>query len=133
MPTTTTADTEVRYNVCCMDCGQSWQPEVRSPLWWRAKQKADEGYLDAVCVLGEECGCVPEKQEPDARYRVFGYTDDLCDFDVPHRSLDGAVRAYLATAQANVLGETFLSGVPERYMAYLRNLALERSLAGAEV
>ena len=52
--------TQELFNVVCMDCGQIFTPLVRTPLWWKAKQRADQGFLDAMHVSGEECGCVSE-------------------------------------------------------------------------
>lgn len=91
-------DNNVRYNVTCNHCGRVWQPGVKSPLWWKAKKRADKGYLDALGVSHQECGCKPDIVDPDVPYRVVGYNDMCEDFDVPFTSLPKAAKLYLRLA-----------------------------------
>lgn len=88
------ASEEVLYNVHCVDCGSVWQPNQRSPLWWQAKQRAEQGYLDALRVDGQKCGCKQAVHNPEAPYRVFGYNMMCEDFDVPCHTLPEAIRAF---------------------------------------
>ena len=74
---------EARYNVECMVCGQVFTPTIRSSLWWQAKQREEQGYLDALRVSGKECGCIAQPVRPDAPFRVVGYDDMCVDFDIP--------------------------------------------------
>jgi len=83
-----------QYVVECKDCRQVWQPALRSPLWWLAKQRADKGKLDAPMVSGEKCGCIRPQHEPNAQFRVFGYNDLCEDFDIPCHTFTAAVRKY---------------------------------------
>ena len=84
------------YNVYCIDCGSVFTPAFKSPLWWQAKQKAEKGYLDALCVSGGKCGCCAKKQhEPNAPFRVFGYTMDCENFDYARHTFVGAIRKFL--------------------------------------
>jgi hypothetical protein len=101
---------EEKYNVYCMKCGCVFTPAVKSPLWWRAKQRADKGYLDALPISGEDCGCVERPSCPEAPFRVFGYDDSCVEFDVPRNTFVGAVRLYrrLRRAGGNVV---FIDGV----------------------
>ena len=85
---------EVRYNVYCMDCGQVFQPLIKSALWWKAKKRSDEGYIDALSVRGKDCGCIEEKREPNAPFRVFGYTEECRDFDYPFQKFTEAVTTF---------------------------------------
>jgi len=83
-----------RYNVVCMACDQVYQPLIKSPLWWRAKKRADEGYLDALHVSGEDCGCVSKIHKPNAPYRICGYDDMCCDYNIPCKTFVQAVTLY---------------------------------------
>ena len=60
------------YNVECMACGQVFTPATRSPLWWKAKKRDENGYLDALRCTGEECGCKQKRRNPEA-WRVSVY------------------------------------------------------------
>jgi len=83
------------FNVECIACGSVFNPPAQSPLWWRAKKRGEEGFLDALHVTGEECGCEPQSVKPEASFRVFGY-DALCeDFDMPFKTFVGAAREFL--------------------------------------
>ncbi len=101
---------EVRYNIHCISCGSVWQPKVKSPLWWQAHQRATKhGYLDALHVSGEKCGCVKVVREPNAPFRVFGFDFDCREYDVPFQTFVGAVKAFMS---ANRSGDTvFIHGV----------------------
>lgn len=90
---------ETRYQVCCLYCGNVWLPQVRSSLWWQAKARSEQGYLDALPVQPTVCGCQKEIIEPDAPYRVFGYTDTCDNFDYPFASLVEAAKKYLEIAR----------------------------------
>lgn len=101
---------ETRYNVFCMHCERVFQPLVRSSLWWQAKQRADAGFLDALCISKDKCGCVVGEVCPDAPYRVFGY-DDLCDdFDIPFDTLVPALREFRELNRTG-MNTVFIKGV----------------------
>lgn len=103
---------EVRYNVHCVDCGSVWQPLFKSPLWWQAHQRAEKGYLDALHVSGEKCGCKKPVREPNAPFRVFGYDFECRDYDVPFHSFVAAAKAFIS---ANRSGDTvFIHGVSDK-------------------
>ena len=106
----------VRYNVVCESCDQVFTPQTGTALWWKAKKRADDGFLDAYCCSSEECGCDEQiLLNPDAPYRVFGY-DMLCeDFDIPCATFMVAMRAYLSYR----VDVVFIKGV---------SLAVERTL-----
>lgn len=102
---------ETRYNVVCERCEQVFQPPIRSPLWWQAKRYADAGFLSALCVSKDKCGCVVEvgKVCPDAPYRVLGFTDLCEDFDIPFYGLMPALQEF---RELNRTGSTvFIKGV----------------------
>ncbi len=82
-----------------MGCGRVWTPTVGSPLWWKAAKRAKQGYLDALGVSPQECGCEPKTFHPEAPYRIVGY-NELCEsFDIPLFSLTEAARLYLKLAR----------------------------------
>ncbi len=99
------------FNVHCRSCGAVWTPGFRSPLWWQAKHSYETlpERLDVLHVSGKECGCVEPLSEPNAPYRVFGFTDDCQDFDVPFTSFTKAVRAYLKEYRAGL--DVWIDGV----------------------
>lgn len=112
--------TEERFNVVCIGCHSVWTPSARSRLWWKAKKRADQGYLDALPVTGEECGCVKEKREPDAPYRVFGFDDMCVEFDMPFTAFTDAVKEYLDASRG--LCTVFIQGVSPKVEAQLASL-----------
>lgn len=100
---------EVRYNVACFSCGAVFQPLPRTPLWWQAKQRAEKGFLDAVHISGEECGCEKKVRHPNAPFRVTGY-DGMCeDYDVPFNNFISAVKYYKEAVEAGDV--VFIIGV----------------------
>ncbi len=85
---------EIRYQVVCENCGQVWEPAVKTSLWWRAKKRDEKGYLDALWVSGTECGCIEPVVHPEAPFRVFGY-DDMChNYNIPCWSFLQAVKLF---------------------------------------
>ena len=98
------------FNVHCHDCGSVWLAVPQSSQWWRGKRRKEQGYFDAVGVSGEECGCVPVVQEPDAPFRVFGYEDTGKEFDVPFHTFTKAVRALINAKKAGLM-DVWISGV----------------------
>lgn len=105
---------EVLYNVVCTSCGQVWTPAIRSPLWWKAKKRSEEGFLDAYPATPRECGCQKPVFYPDAPYRVVGY-DDLCSkFDMPFKSLVAAARTYLRMSRDGMYVVHFVEKRTER-------------------
>lgn len=110
--------TEVRYNVECMDCGQVFTPTVRSALWWRAKKRDEQGYLDALRITGKDCGCVEQPARPDAPFRVFGYDDMCVDFDIPCDTFAIAVQKYRRLDRAGCV--VFITGVSDAVEDKLR-------------
>jgi hypothetical protein len=109
---TTVVVSDVRYNVHCVACGAVWQPQSNSPLWWQAKRRAEKGFLDALHVDAEKCGCVTPRARSEAPFRVFGF-DDMCrDFDVPFATFTAAVKGFI---DANRYGCTvFIGGVSKK-------------------
>ena len=105
------AQTEVLYNVECMNCGAVWQPQVRTPLWWRAKKRDEAGKLDAAGATGEECGCVKPICEPNAPFRVFGYDMMCVDFDFPFYGIIDALKAFKKLHEDGDI--VFISGVSD--------------------
>lgn len=101
--------TEPRYTVVCNECGQYFYPLVKSPLWWRAKKKADEGFFDALYVSGRDCGCVKERYRPEAPFRVLGYDMDCSEYDIP---CDTFVQAVTLFRKCKRYGDVvFIEGV----------------------
>ena len=87
----------------------------------RAKQKADKGFLDAVYIDGEECGCLPKEKirRPEAPYRVFGF-DLLCeDFDIPFNRMTDAVKKFIELNRGPDV--VFITGVSEAVQERLRH------------
>ena len=117
---------EVRYNVECMNCGAVFTPPIQSPLWWRAKARGDDGYLDALHVSGVECGCVEKKILPNAPYRVFGYNDMCEDFDMSFKTSTAAVREYLKIRRVGRC-IVFISGVSKTVMTWIKRVCNERA------
>jgi hypothetical protein len=103
-----------RYNVFCQQCGSVWQPALKSPLWWQAKQLADTGRLDALCVSPQKCGCVEGRPQrnPKAPFRVFGY-DGFCeDFDILCTTFVQAAKRFLNSSRGGDI--VHISGVSKR-------------------
>ncbi len=99
------------YNVVCRNCYHLFTPIPRSQLWRRAAKYAEGNRLDAMTISGQECGCVEKIREPDAPFRVLGYTDDLQNYDIPFRTFTGAVRGFRRKYKN---GDTvFIKGVSE--------------------
>jgi hypothetical protein len=107
----TSEATPTRYNVVCGSCGQVFTPAAKSALWWKAKKRDEKGFLDAHQCTGEECGCVQKRYRPDAHFRVFGYTDDCRDFDIPFDTFVDAVQKYRELRRSCVL---FIEGVSDK-------------------
>lgn len=84
------------YNVFCRSCGSTWQPEPRSPLWWRAHQRAQKGFLDAPSVEPERCGCVrtSDTVSGTGQYKVFGFDALRHSFEHRFESFVEAVKAF---------------------------------------
>ena len=102
--------TDPQYNVECINCGCVFAPQVRSSLWWQAKKRDEQGYLDALHVNEEECGCVEPPAHPEAPIRVFGY-DSLCeDFNYPFWSFTKAVQVF-RSLQKDGGNTVFITGV----------------------
>lgn len=100
------------YNVVCSHCGGIINPSEGSPLWWKARQKELEGFLDAAHCTGEECGCVEPRREPNAPIRVFGYDYDCDDFDIPFYSFTKAVRKFREFQSHGFV--VFITGISDR-------------------
>lgn len=105
------AEEDTEYNVFCRSCGSIWTPTPRSKLWWKAKKRADQGYLDALCVSPEECGCEKKVTEPNAPIRVFGYDFECHDFNIPFTSFTAAVCKFLQLQRDGY--EVFITGVSD--------------------
>lgn len=112
-----TNTTEERFKVVCIGCHSVWTPSARSRLWWKAQKRADQGYLDALPVTGQECGCVKEKRESNAPYRVFGFDDMCVEFDMSFTSFTDAVKEYLYASRG--LYVVFIQGVSLKVEARL--------------
>ena len=96
------------YNVECRSCGQIFNVNA-GPLWWKAKKAADAGRLDAITVSGVECGCKRPVLNPDASYRVFGFSDEGREYNTPCSTFTEAVNAFRDAFKS---GETvFIKGV----------------------
>lgn len=105
------ADMEsIEYNVVCEVCGQVFTPAVRSALWWKARKRAEDGYLDAYCCTGQECGCIQREVSPDAPFRIVGFDCMGLSFNVPFFSFGEAVRAF-TRLNDNVVA--YITGVSE--------------------
>lgn len=105
------------YNVQCIVCSSVWSPLPKSPLWWAAKKRDEQGYLDALGVSGERCGCIKTPREPNAPFRVFG-SDMMQDFDVPFYSFTKAVKAYWGLK--GHVDDIYISGVSPKVEKHLR-------------
>ena len=101
--------TEIRYNVECMNCGQVFTPTIRSPVWWRAKKREEEGYLDALRITGEDCGCIEQPARPEVPFRVFGYDSMCVDFNIPCDTFVAAVQTYRRLNRTGCV--VFITGV----------------------
>ena len=111
---------ESRYTVVCTECGQDWQPLIRSPLWWRAKKKSDRGFLDALLISGKDCGCVKQPYRPEAPFRVIGYDDLYRDYDIPCDTFVKAINAY---RERDHMGDiVFITGVSDVVKKRLRSV-----------
>ena len=105
----TITNTNETYNVFCLSCDQVFTPVPRSPLWWQAKQRDDRGFLDALTISGEKCGCKPKIHKPHAPFRVLGYDDMCTDFDTPCDTFIKAVKLYRKLVRYGWV--VFISGV----------------------
>jgi hypothetical protein len=105
----TTTESVTEYNIHCVSCGQTFTPAFKSALWWKAKKREAEGFLDAHRCSGEECGCVQKIYRPDAPFRVFGYDGFGVNFNIPCKTMVDAVNAYRRHRHDTV----FIKGVSE--------------------
>ncbi len=101
-------ESSAQYNVVCGGCEQVWAPAVGRPLWWKAKKHAEAGFLNALHVTPQECGCQEEVLHPDAPYRVTGFDDMCVDFDRPFFSLVQAAKLYLELARNGMYTVVFV-------------------------
>jgi hypothetical protein len=104
-----------QYNVYCRACGAIFQPELRSPNWWRAKKRADQGYLDAVEISAEQHGCWEAKRprrDPDAPFRVLGFNCLCEDFDIPFGTFVSAIKEFKDRRNFG-LDTVFITGVSD--------------------
>ena len=106
-----------QYNIQCIDCGSVWSPLPKSPLWWAAQKRSEQGYLDALGVTGERCGCIKTQHEPGAPFRVFGF-DMMQEFDMPFHTFVGAVKAFRRLRDS--VDDVFISGVSPKVEQQLR-------------
>jgi hypothetical protein len=88
--------TNTIYNVYCLDCEKILTPEVKSSLWWKAHKHSEKGTLDALCIRGEECGCIQETKNPEAPYRITGINIDSTEFDIPCKTFVDAIKTFRA-------------------------------------
>ena len=96
------------YNIECTSCG-CVSTVKNGALWWRAKKSSEEGRLDAIGISGVECGCRLPVRNPDAPYRVFGFTDQGQKYDTPFDTFVTAVKAFRDRLN---FGETvFIKGI----------------------
>lgn len=82
-----------KYNLECTSCG-GVSTVTTGPLWWRAKKAEIDGRLDATGITGVECGCQKPVRNPEAPYRVFGFTDQGRQYDTPFYTFVEAVKAF---------------------------------------
>jgi len=116
MRATRTQTDTTEYNVYCEACGAVFTPAVRSSLWWRAKQRADRGYLDALTITSEVHQCYGTKRprrKPEAPFRVMGFDCFCKDFDIPFDTFTGAVTEFRARSGSRSLDTVFITGVSE--------------------
>ncbi len=119
----------MKFNVVCIECGNAFVPEARTPLWWKAKQHNDRGVLSAMACSGVECGCIKERYvyKPEAPFRVYGYTIECDDYDVPFDTFAGAVKQYLHCKQN--CDNVFISGVSSVLQKHLDLMPRRRRAA----
>lgn len=87
---------DVDYNVVCTDCGHVFQPAIGSPMWWQAKKRSTQGFLDALPVSGDKCGCIKKQTTKHHHpFCIFGYNDMFENFSIPCRSFVEAVKKYI--------------------------------------
>ncbi len=86
--------TKQLYNVWCESCGEVFTPKFKSPLWWQAHQRANKGFLDALCIDGTKCGCVDKQPKQKTEFCVFGYNDNFCEFHIDCNTFVDCVRVY---------------------------------------
>lgn len=110
--TTTLLTRPGSYSVSCLNCGAVFQPIVESPLWKEAKARIQGGAMDAMPILGTECGCVEKQRRPDAPFRVYGYTDDCRDFDNTFDTALSAIRSYIRRSKSGCT--VFINGLPRQ-------------------
>jgi hypothetical protein len=101
----------VRFNVACGSCGDVFTPTLKSALWWKAKKRADMGYLDALRISGVECGCVTPLAHPNASFRVLGYDDLLRGYNIPFDKFTDAVREFRKARRDGEI--VYITGVSE--------------------
>jgi hypothetical protein len=104
------------FNVECLSCCNVHQPRPKSSLWWQAKKRWEQGFIDALRINGEECGCIEKPYLPNAPFRVFGY-DGMCeDFNIPCMTFVEAVQLY----RRHTFDVVFITGVSDRVSDKLR-------------
>lgn len=101
---------DTAYVAHCTRCGAIFTPPPGSSLWWQAKQRAEKGYLDALPVSGEQCGCVRKPLRPEALFRVFGFDYVCTDFDIPCDTFVQAVKIFMELNKSGV-NTLYISGV----------------------
>ena len=113
---------KLEFYVQCINCGSFWAAVPKSPQWWRAKKRHEDGYLDAIGVKGEVCGCIKKQDEPDAPFRVFGFgTEYGEELDQPFHRFTEAVTAYRNGLKSGLL-DIWISGVSKPVESRLRDL-----------
>lgn len=113
---------DTAYVACCIHCSTIFTPPPGSSLWWQAKQRAEKGFLNAIPVSGEECGCIKKPLRPDAPFRVFGYDDICTDFDIPRDTFVQVVKIFmdLNKSGANIVYISGVSRAVEEKLTYMQ-------------
>ena len=81
-----------KFNVQCRSCGKIFQPEQKSSLWWRAKNRDEQFFIDVKTISGEEHGCVSKPLKKPII--VSGYTADCDEFQYEFDSMVEAVKCF---------------------------------------
>jgi hypothetical protein len=100
-----------RYNIQCRTCGEIFQPDEKSSLWWRAKNREEKFFIDCKTISGEEHGCISKPS--DKQFIVSGYDMDCIKFRYGFDSMVEAVKCF-RKLKKNLFNMVYITGLSHK-------------------
>lgn len=90
------------YKVTCEHCGRVWEPESGSRLWKKAKHM--QSRQKTATASRADCGCelFPEKEDPDAPFRLEGRDENGNVFSIPFTRATDLISKYFSLLKEGV-------------------------------